>query len=317
VSDLISNLPKKGETWDVIIVGSGPAAFTAGIYTTRGALSTLILAGEKWGGQLMNTSMVDNFPGFPEGVLGPELMFNMRKQTERFGAKIENRNVTDVDFSKKPFRVFTGKEEYFSKTVIIATGALTKWLGVKGEERLIGRGVSTCAPCDAPFFKDKKVAVVGGGDSAMEEAHVLTKYAKEVILIHRRHEFKASEAMQKKVFANPKIRILWDSEVIEIIGDKSVNGIRVKNVKNQKEETIELDGIFVAVGHKPDSDVFVNKVEMDEKGYILPEGFHCGTSVKGVFVAGDVLDKDFKQAVVASGSGCIAAMEAIKYLDKV
>lgn len=317
MSDLISNLPKKGETWDVIIVGSGPAAFTAGIYTTRGALSTLILAGEKWGGQLMNTSMVDNFPGFPEGVLGPELMFNMRKQTERFGAKIENRNVTDVDFSKKPFRVFTGKEEYFSKTVIIATGALTKWLGVKGEERLIGRGVSTCAPCDAPFFKDKKVAVVGGGDSAMEEAHVLTKYAKEVILIHRRHEFKASEAMQKKVFANPKIRILWDSEVIEIIGDKSVNGIRVKNVKNQKEETIELDGIFVAVGHKPDSDVFVNKVEMDEKGYILPEGFHCGTSVKGVFVAGDVLDKDFKQAVVASGSGCIAAMEAIKYLDKV
>ncbi|MFC1624933.1 thioredoxin-disulfide reductase [Patescibacteria group bacterium] len=315
MSEVFSKPPKEGESWDVIIIGSGPAAFTAGIYTTRGALSTLIFAGEKWGGQLMNTTLVDNFPGFPEGILGPELMGNMRKQVERFGARIENKSVTDVNFSQKPFEVFVEKEKYLSRSVIIATGALTKWLGVKGEEKLVGRGISTCAPCDAPFFKDKKVAVVGGGDSAMEEAHILTKYAKEVLLIHRRNEFKATEAMQGKVLNNPKINILWDTEATEVFGDNKLEKIRIKNSKTQKEEEINLDGLFVAIGHKPDSDIFKGKLNMDDKGYILPN-FHCATSIKGVFVAGDVLDKDFKQAVVAAGAGCIAAMEAMKYLDE-
>lgn len=316
MSDFKVNLPKPGNPWDVIIIGSGPAAFTAGIYTTRGALSTLIIAGEKWGGQLMDTTLVDNFPGFPKGILGPELMLNMRNQAERFGAKILNKNATDVNFSRKPFEIFTDKEKYESRSVIIATGALTMWLKVKGEDKLIGRGISTCAPCDAPFFKNKKVAVVGGGDSAMEEAHILTKYAKEVILIHRRDKFKAAEAMQDKVINNPKIKIFWNTEVKEVIGKEKLEGIKIKDILKNNESKLKIDGLFVAIGHKPDSDLFRDKLEMDEKGFILPVDFHCGTSVKGIFVAGDVLDKDYKQAIIAAGSGCIAAMEVIRFLDQ-
>ena len=316
MSEFFTEKPKQGEPWDVVVIGSGPSAFTAAIYTTRGALSTLVLAGEKWGGQLMNTSMVDNFPGFPKGILGPELMMNMRKQSERFGAEVLNKNVTKVDFSNKIFEIFSGEDKYLAKSVIIATGALTKWLDVKGEKELIGKGVSTCAPCDAPFFKDKKVAVVGGGDSAMEEAHILTKYASEVILIHRKDVFRATEAMQKKINNNPRIKILWNTEVTEVFGDSKLEGVELLNNKDNKTSKLKLDGLFVAIGHKPDSDIFKNKLEMDDKGFILPKDFHCGTSVKGVFVAGDVLDKDYKQAIVASGSGCIAAMEVIKYLDQ-
>jgi thioredoxin reductase (NADPH) len=316
VSELFTKKPKENESWDVIIIGSGPAAFTAAIYATRGALSTLVIAGEKWGGQLMNTSMVDNFPGFPEGIMGPDLMTAMRKQAERFGAEIINKNVSKVDFTKKVFEIFTGEEKYTGKSVIVATGALTKWLGVKGEDKLIGKGVSTCAPCDAPFFKNKKVAVIGGGDSAMEEAHVLTKYADEVIIIHRNDSFKATEAMQEKVLNNPKIKIIWNTEVTEVLGENKLEKIKLLNNKDNKTSELEIDGMFVAIGHKPDSDIFKGQVEMDEKGFIIAKDFHCGTSVPGVFVAGDVLDKDYKQAIVASGSGCIAAMEASKYLDR-
>lgn len=317
MTDFIAEKPTGKEPWDVIIIGSGPAAFTAAIYTTRGASSTLVITGEKWGGQLMNTSMVDNFPGFPEGIMGPDLMFNFKKQAERFGAEVLIKSVTKVDLKKKVFEIFAGSEKYLARSVIVATGALTKWLNVKGEKSLIGRGISTCAPCDAPFFKNKKVGVVGGGDSAMEEAYTLTKYASEVILIHRRDEFRASEAMQEKVLKNPKIKILWSTEITEVLGEKKLEKIVIKNLKTGKEEEIEIDGLFVAIGHKPDSDIFKGQLNMDEKGFILPSNFHCGTSVKGVFVAGDVLDKDYKQAVVAAGSGCIAGMEALKYLDQI
>ncbi|MFH1971322.1 MAG: thioredoxin-disulfide reductase [Patescibacteria group bacterium] len=316
MSEFFADKPKEGESWDVIIIGSGPSAFTAAIYATRGALSTLVIAGEKWGGQLMDTTMVDNFPGFPEGILGPDLMINMKKQAERFGAEVLTKYVTKVDFTNKVFEIFSDDKKYLAKSVIIATGALTKWLGVKGEKELIGKGISTCAPCDAPFFKDRKVAVVGGGDSAMEEAHTLTKYASEVILIHRKDSFKATEAMQERIKNNPKIKILWNTEVTEVIGDTKLKAIKILNNKDNKISELKLNGLFVAIGHKPDSDIFKGKLDMDERGFILAKDFHCGTSVKGVFVAGDVLDKDYKQAIVAAGSGCIAAMEVLKYLDQ-
>lgn len=316
MSEFFTDKPKEGKPWDVIIIGSGSSAFTAAIYTTRGASSTLVLAGEKWGGQLMNTSIVDNFPGFPEGILGPDLMINMKKQAERFGAEVLTKYVTKVDFSSKVFEIFSGEDKYLAKSVIIATGALTKWLNVKGEKELIGKGVSTCAPCDAPFFKDKKVAVVGGGDSAMEEAHTLTKYASEVVLIHRKDFFRATEAMQEKIKNNPKIKILWNTQVVEVLGNSKLEAIKILNNKDNKTSELKLDGLFVAIGHKPDSDVFKGKIEMDDKGFILAKNFHCGTSVKGIFVAGDVLDKDYKQAVVAAGAGCIAGMEVLKFLDQ-
>lgn len=307
--------PAKGQPWDVAIIGSGPAALSAAIYTTRGAASSIILGGEAWGGQLMLTTQVDNFPGFPEGVLGPDLMAKMRKQAERFGAEFVQRNVTSVDFSKKPFGLKVGDKDYSAKSIIVATGALTRWLGIPGEDTLRGKGVSSCAPCDAPFFKGKKVVVVGGGDAAMEEALVLTKYASSVTIIHRRSEFRASEAMQKKVFANPKIKILWNSEVTQIIGDKKLEKIKIKNIKDGSEKEMKLDGLFVAIGHKPDSDIFKGPIETDEKGYIVVHN-HTNTSLQGVFVAGDVHDGLYKQAVTAAGFGCMAGLEVLKYLDQ-
>jgi thioredoxin reductase (NADPH) len=308
--------PAAGEPWDVVIIGSGPAALTAAIYTTRGAASTLVLAGEKWGGQLMETTSVDNFPGFPEGIQGPDLMAKMRKQAERFGSEVIEKNVIKVDFSKKPFKVMIDNQWLMAKAVIIATGAETLWLGVPGEKELIGRGVSTCAPCDAPFFKDKKVAVVGGGDSAMEEASTLTKYASEVTMIHRRDSFKASEAMQKKVLDNPKIKILWNTEVTEVKGKNVVESLSLKNSQTGESSEIKVDGVFVAIGHRPDSEVFNGQVERDEKGFIKVTSPHAHTSVPGVFVAGDVMDPYYKQAITSSGSGCAAALEVLKYLDE-
>jgi len=260
--------PKANEPWDVAIIGSGPAGFTASIYTTRGAASTIIFAGDKWGGQLMLTTTVDNFPGFPEGVDGPELMSKMREQSERFGAEIIDRNVEVVDFEKKPFEIAAGGKIYGSRTVIIATGSDTRWLGVKGEEKLRGRGVSSCAPCDAPFFKDKNVVVVGGGDSAMEEALVLTKYANKVIIIHRRSEFRASAAMQKRVLNNEKIEVVWNTEIKEFIGEQKLEAIRLLNKKEKKETEIKADGAFVAIGHVPATDIFSGKIDIDEKGNI-------------------------------------------------
>jgi thioredoxin reductase (NADPH) len=308
--------PNKGEAWDVIIIGSGPAALTAAIYTTRGAASTLIIGGEKWGGQLMLTTTVDNFPGFPEGIQGPDLIQKMRKQAERFGSEFLEKNVEAVDFDKKPFEVLTEGVKYLAKSIIIATGADTKWLGVPGEKEFIGRGVSSCAPCDAPFFKDKNVAVVGGGDSAMEEALTLTKYASKVTLIHRRDEFRASAAMQKKVLGNSKIKVLWNTEVVKVEGGRSVENLLLKNNQSGEESKFPVDGVFVAIGHVPATQMFAGHIETDEKGYVVTKEGARTNIEEGVFVAGDVHDWHYRQAITAAGFGCMAGIEVLKYLDK-
>lgn len=297
-------------------MGSGPAALTAAIYTTRGAASTLIVGGKVWGGQLMLTTTIDNFPGFPEGVQGPDLMQKMRQQAERFGAQFLEKNATQVDISKKPFEVTAGGEVFKGKTLIVATGASTVWLDVPGVKELIGRGVSSCAPCDAPFFRNKKVAVVGGGDSAMEEASTLAKYASEVTIIHRRDAFRATPAMQQKVFNHPKIKILWNSEIVRVRGSVRVEGVIIKNNKTAKESELSVDGVFIAIGHKPASDLFKGALEVSDKGYIKKsfQRYHSQTNVPGVFVAGDVCDPQYKQAVGAAGMGCTAGMDALAYL---
>ena len=321
-SNYFAPKPKEGEAWDVAIIGSGPASLTASIYTTRGAASTIIFAGDVWGGQLMLTTTVDNFPGFPEGVQGPDLMQLMKKQSERFGSEFVDKNVTEVDFKANPKRIIAGGKEYYAKTVIIATGADTKWLGVSGEDKLRGRGVSSCAPCDAPFFKEKSVAVVGGGDAAMEEALVLTKYAKDVLIVHRRSEFRASAAMQEEVFKKEKegiIKIVWNSEITEFIGENKLDKIKLKNIKTGDVSELSLDGVFVAIGHIPATGIFKNKVDLDEKGYVKPvpkPGFTSTTNIDGVFVAGDVHDYTYRQAITAAGFGCMAGMDALHYLDK-
>lgn len=300
--------------WDVIIIGSGPAGLTAAIYTTRGAASTLILGGETWGGQLMLTTNVDNFPGFPQGILGPKLMGEIRSQAERFGAEFIGANVTSIDIDKKPYEVAVGVEVYLGRSIIIATGAETKWLDAPGISKLIGRGISSCAPCDAPFFKEKKVAVVGGGDSAMEEALTLTKYASEVTIIHRRDEFRASAAMQEEVKANPKIKIRWNAEVVEARGENKLESLRLKDTKTGEESDFPIEGLFIAIGHAPSTLPFKEKIELDEKSYIVAVEGHTKTSVPGVFVSGDVQDKTYKQAITAAGFGCMAAMDTLKYL---
>jgi thioredoxin reductase (NADPH) len=312
--DFKVTVPVSGKPWDVVVIGSGPAAFSAAIYTTRGDASTVILGGENWGGQLMLTTKVDNYAGFPEGVDGPELMDRMRKQAERFGAVFVSSYVTKVDFSAKPFKLYTGEKEYLAKSVLIATGAETMWLNVPGEKELIGRGVSSCAPCDAPFFKNRKVAVIGGGDSAMEEAMVLSRYASEVTVIHRREAFKASEAMQAKVLNNPKIKVIWNSEVQEVKGVGKVEGLLLKNTQTGQNLDFQVDGVFVAIGHRPESHVFEGHIDLDEKGFVKVSGGHGKTSVDGVFVAGDVMDPYYKQAATSVGSGCAAALDMLSYL---
>lgn len=314
-NQLIASKPSdpKGP-WDVAIIGAGPSGLTGAIYTTRGAASTIIFAGETWGGQLMLTTMVDNFPGFPEGILGPDLMEKMRQQALRFGAEFVQKRVEEVNVSVYPFEIKAGGYLYTSKSIIIATGAETIWLDVPGIQKLIGRGVSSCAPCDAPFFKDKKVAVVGGGDSAMEEADVLTKYATEVAIIHRRDSFRASAAMQKKVLENPKVKVLWNTEVVEVLGETKLEKVVVKNNKTGEISNLDFDGLFIAIGHKPGSDIFKGIIEMDERGFIkVGEG--STTNVPGVFVAGDVHDHRYKQAITAAGFGCQAAMDALNWLQ--
>ena len=278
------------EIFDVAIVGSGPAGVTAAIYTARANLKALVLAGEKWGGQLMLTTAVENFPGFPDGIQGPELMEKMKQQAERFGAKII---LEDAIAPLQHDAVFKINNKYFSKAVIIATGAETKWLGLANEQRLIGHGVSSCAPCDAFFFKDKKVAVVGGGDAAMEEALVLTKFASEVIIIHRREAFKASKIMQDRVKNNPKIKILFNTEIIDILGQNSVEGVTFKD-----GNILKVDGVFIAIGHKPNDEL------LKDLG-----------GVEGVFIAGDVIDLKYKQAITAAGLGCQAALDCEKWLE--
>lgn len=300
--------------YDVIIIGSGPAGLTASIYTTRANLKTLILAGSKWGGQLQLTTLVENYPGFPDGIQGPDLMAAMRKQAENVGAEIVDRDFVSGDFTKKggPFTVKTAEQEYQAKSVIIATGADTKWLGVAGEEELIGHGVSSCAPCDAPFFRNKNVIVVGGGDSAMEEALVLANFASTVTLVHRSEAFKASEIMLKRVKENPKIKIVLDTEVKEILGENKVERVKLFNNKTKKESEMAIDGVFVAIGHIPNSKVFEG-IDRDSHGFIVVHD-HYRTNIEGVFVAGDVHDAQYKQAVTAAGFGCAAALEAERWL---
>lgn len=310
--------PQPGQPWDVAIIGSGPAAFTASIYMTRGAASTLVFTGANWGGQLMLTTDVDNFPGFPEGIKGPELMANMKAQAERFNAEMLSEEVVGVDLSSKPYKLKSDSGEYLANSIIIATGSATKWLDVPGEEKLRGRGISSCAPCDAPFFKDKKVVVVGGGDSAMEEALVLTKYASSVTIVHRRDAFRASQAMQARVFDNKKINVVWNSEIVEFKGEEKLEQVIVKDQEGKTSE-IQADGAFVAIGHTPMSQMLSGQIELDEKGYVkkIPTGaYQMQTSKEGVFVAGDVHDHHYRQAITAAAFGCMAALETLSYLDR-
>lgn len=301
---------------DVIIIGSGPAGLTAGLYAGRGNLNVLLIAGTQAGGQLMLTTDVENYPGFPEGILGPDLMQRMRKQTERFGAKVVDDDIVSVDFRQNPFRVKTYDQAFEGGTVIIATGASPKWLGLPSEERLRGRGVSSCATCDGAFFKNRRVAVIGGGDTAMEDSLYLSKLASSVTLVHRRGEFRASKIMQGRALANPKIKPVMESTPEEILGKDRVEGLRVKNVRTGRTHEIPLEGVFVAIGHRPNTEVFRGQVEMDSVGYIkVRDGTR--TSVPGVFVAGDVHDHHYRQAVTAAGFGCMAAMDAEKYLGGV
>jgi len=307
--------PLDEELYDIIIIGSGPAGLTAAIYTCRAKLSTLVIGGAAWGGQLMLTSDVENFPGFPNGLLGPDLMAKMRIQAEGFGAKIIFEDATGVDLKSRPFKINVGDRVFEAKAVILATGASAKWLGLPSEAKLRGRGVSACATCDAPFFKDKKAVVVGGGDTALDEALALSKYAREVTLVHRRPQLRASKILQDRVFANKKINFVWNSVVQDILGKDRVEGVRLKNVQTGAESTIATDAVFVAIGYKPVTDIFKGQIDLDENGYIIARD-ETRTNVEGVFVAGDNQDKRYKQAITAAGAGCKAALDAEKYLQE-
>lgn len=300
--------------YDVIILGSGPAGLTAAIYTTRGNLKTLIIAGTVWGGQLMLTTLVENYPGFPEGIQGPDLMMAMRRQAERFGSEIVDENFKEGDFSNHPFTIKADGNTYQGRAVIIATGADTKWLDVPGEKELIGHGVSSCSTCDAAFFRAKNVIVVGGGDTAMEDAILLTNFASSVTVVHRRDTLRASHVMQVRAKANPKIKFMWDTAVTEILGSEKVTGAKLKNVKTGQNQEMAIDGVFVAVGHVPNTSVFKG-IELDARGYVVVRD-HTTINVPGVFVAGDVHDAHYKQAVTAAGFGCMAALEAERWLQE-
>jgi thioredoxin reductase (NADPH) len=300
---------------DVIIIGSGPAGLTAAIYTCRARLDTLVIGGSTWGGQLMLTGRVDNFPGFLDGIMGPELMAKMREQAEKCGAKLVFEDASSVDFSSRPFTVTVGSASYEAKTVIIATGASAKWLGLPSETRLRGKGVSSCAICDAPFFRDKKVVVVGGGDTALEEALTLTSYAREVTIVHRRDQFRACKLFQEKISANQKITLAWNSVVEEILGERKVEAVRLKNVQTGEVKTVPADGVFIAIGHLPETGLFKGQIALDPNGYIVVHD-ETKTSVEGVFAAGDNHDTKYKQAITAAGSGCKAALDAQRYLQE-
>jgi len=300
---------------DVIIIGSGPAGYTAAIYAARAKLSPLVFEGSVTaGGALMNTTDVENFPGFPDGILGPELMDGLRKQAERFGAEMVTDDVVEVDLKATPKVVRTATDVFHAKAVIIATGSKYRELGVPGEKELSGHGVSWCATCDGFFFREKDIAVVGGGDSALEEATFLTRFGKSVTLIHRRHELRASKIMQDRAKANPKIKFLWDSEVVEAVGDQKLSALRVKNVKTGEEHLLPVGGMFVAIGHDPRSELFAGQLPTDPEGYLLVEGRSTKTAIEGVFVSGDVVDHTYRQAVTAAGSGCSAAIDAERWL---
>ncbi len=299
--------------YDLIIIGGGPAGLTAAIYAGRAAINTLLLLGPTPGGQVANTELVENFPGFPEGVSGMELAQLMQSQAGRFGAEFVVDSVTGVDFSTSPFVIQTHSRTYRARTVIVATGAAPRFLGVPGEAEFLGRGVSTCATCDGFFYRGKKVIVVGGGDSAVDEGIVLTKFAAEVIIVYRRDQLRATKIYQQRAFANPKISFVWDSVVEEVLGEETVSSVRVRNVKTGETSAVETDGVFIYVGMDPKTEVFAGQLELDEWGYIVADE-HQRTSTPGVFAAGDVQDHLYRQVVIAAGAGAIAAMEAERFL---
>jgi thioredoxin reductase (NADPH) len=298
----------------LVIVGSGPAGLTAAIYAARANLEPLVIGGYVPGGQLMITSDVENYPGFPDGIQGPELMQKFRQQAERFGTRIVDADVDHVDLSGRPFRLWVEGREYTADSVIVATGASALWLGLENETRLRGRGVSACATCDGFFFRGRKVAVVGGGDTALEEATFLTKFATEVVLVHRRDQLRGSKIMQQRALEHPKINIRWNSEVADVLGTDTVNGLRLRNVQTGEETDEPMEGLFVAIGYKPNTDAFRDWLEVDEKGYLVVRD-HTATKVEGVFVAGDVHDHRYRQAVTAAADGCRAAIDAERWLE--
>ncbi len=302
------------EVRDVIVVGSGPAGYTAALYTARAQLRPLVFEGSQYGGALMNTTDVENYPGFADGIAGPELMDQIRTQAERFGAELVTDDVIGVDLTGETKIVRTHSAEYAARSVIIATGSAYKKLGVPGEERLAGHGVSWCATCDGFFFRNQDIVVVGGGDTAMEEATFLTRFGKSVTIVHRRDSLRASKIMQERAFTNDKINFVWDSEVVEVLGEASVTGVRIRNVKTSEEQVLDASGFFVAIGHDPRSDLFRGQVRLDEEGYVLVDAPSTHTNVPGVFAAGDVVDHVYRQAVTAAGTGCAAALDAERFL---
>ena len=300
--------------YDVIIIGSGPAGYTAAIYAARANLSVLMLQGYQVGGQLMLTSDVENYPGFEEGIVGPSMMEKFEAQARRFGTELIPEDVISVEFRIRPFKVTTDSGEYQARAIIISTGASAKWLGLPSEQRLQGRGVSACATCDGFFFKNKDVAVIGGGDTAMEEATFLTRYANHVTVIHRRDTLRASKIMQDRAFKNPKISFIWDTEITEVLGENEVTGLRLHNMKTDEVSTIPIQGFFLAIGHQPNTELFKGILDMDNVGYIVPVE-HTMTNIPGVFAAGDVTDHRYRQAVTAAGDGCRAAIDAERWLE--
>jgi len=307
-------LSETTEVRDLIIIGGGPAGYTAALYAGRAELKPLVIEGFQWGGQLMVTSDVENYPGYPGGVMGPKMMEDFRAQAARFGAEFITDDVTAVDFSQRPFRITVDRDEYFARSVIVATGASARWLGLDSERRLQGRGVSACATCDGAFFKEKKIVVVGGGDSAFEEAIFLTRFGTQVTLIHRRNEFRASQIMVNRARANPKIELLTPYAVDEVLGETSVTGLRLLNTQTGETREIEADGFFVAIGHDPNTKLFVDQLDHDENGYLITRPGTTETNVSGVFAVGDVQDHTYRQAITAAGSGCMGALDAERYL---
>jgi thioredoxin reductase (NADPH) len=310
-----SSTGERGAHARVLIIGSGPAGLTAAIYAARADLEPLVIAGFAPGGQLMITSEVENYPGFPEGIDGPALMANMRAQAERFGARLHDVDVDSVDLSERPFKVSAGGTTYTADSVIVATGASAIWLDLPNETRLRGRGVSACATCDGFFFRDRKIAVVGGGDSALEEALFLTKFAREVVLIHRRDEFRGSRIMQNRAKTHPKISIIWNSQVTDVLGEDKIEGLQLMDTQSGEVREMPIEGLFVAIGHRPNTAVFSAFLETDEKGYLVVED-HTRSGVEGVFVAGDVHDHRYRQAITAAGDGCRAAIDAERWLEQ-